>query len=99
MQTRLYGGVPSAELVSPGGKDLDDVHAAYVAMATNGVVTVAQRETFATVSRKLLDEAGCEAIMLGGTDLAIVFSERDAPFPLVDCAGIHADEIARLALA
>jgi aspartate/glutamate racemase len=41
----------------------------------------------------------CEAIMLGGTDLAIVFNEAEAPFPLVDCAAIHVDAIASAALA
>lgn len=35
--------------------------------------------------------------MLGGTDLALVFNEKNAAFPLVDCAGIHADAIARIA--
>jgi aspartate racemase len=50
---------------------LDDVHQAYVAMASSGVVTEAQRLVFNTVSQKLLKEKGAEAIMLGGTDLAL----------------------------
>jgi hypothetical protein len=37
--------------------------------------------------------------MLGGTDLALAFNEQTAEFPLVDCAGIHVDAIARLAIA
>jgi aspartate racemase len=45
----------------------------------------------------LLKESGVEAIMLGGTDLALAFNERDTEFPLIDCAGIHADAIAKLA--
>ena len=35
--------------------------------------------------------------MLGGTDLALAFNESETPFPLMDCAGAHADAIARLA--
>jgi aspartate racemase len=99
MQTQLYGGVPSAELVAPSGADLDAVHQAYITMAAAGAVTAAQRDIFIAASHKLLSEHGCEAIMLGGTDLAMVFNVADAPFPLVDCAGIHADEVARLALS
>ena len=99
MQTQLYGGVPSAELVAPESAALDEVHQAYIAMASAGVVTPAQRAVFDTASRALLDKAGCEAIMLGGTDLALVYNEQDSVFPLVDCAGIHADAIARFALA
>src|SRR3984893_18785245 len=43
METRLYGGVSSADVVPPSGQDLEDVHQAYVAMAASGIVTDAQR--------------------------------------------------------
>ena len=98
METRFYGGISSAEVIAPSEQDLDDVHQAYVTMAASGVVTDAQRETFVKVSRMLLDHSGAEAIMLGGTDLVLAFNERDTDFPLIDCAGIHADAIASLAL-
>jgi aspartate racemase len=97
METRLYGSVSRVEIVPPRGQDLEDVHQAYVAMAASGVVTEAQGAVFAAASKRLLQESGVEAIMLGGTDLALVFNERDAEFPLIDCAGIHADAIARMA--
>jgi len=98
METRFYGAIASAEIVPPTGQDLDDVHEAYVAMAASGVVTEAQREVFNTVSQRLLVEKGAEAIMLGGTDLALAFYAGNAAFPIIDCAGIHADAIARLAI-
>jgi aspartate racemase len=98
MQTRFYGGVRSAQIIPPSGQDLDDVHQAYVDMATAGFVTEAQRRVFNAVSQRLLNKGGAQAIMLGGTDLALAFNEKDAGFPIVDCAGIHADAIARLAI-
>jgi len=98
MESRFYGRISSAEIVPPSGQDLDEVHQAYVGMAASGVVTDAQREVFNTVSHSLIHAAGVEAIMLGGTDLALAFNEKDASYPLVDCAGIHADAIAKLAL-
>jgi aspartate racemase len=96
-ETRLYGGVSGVEIVPPSGQNLEDVHQAYVAMAASGIVTEAQSAIFAAVSKQLLKESAVEAIMLGGTDLALVFNERDTEFPLIDCAGIHADAIAKLA--
>jgi aspartate racemase len=45
----------------------------------------------------LLKDAGAQAIMLGGADLALVFDERDAAFPIIDSAAIHADAIVRFA--
>lgn len=98
METRFYGGVAHAQIIPPSGQDLDAVHQAYVEMAASGIVTEAQRKVFNTASERLLHTAGAQAIMLGGTDLALAFNEKDAGFPIVDCAGIHADAIAGLAI-
>ena len=98
METRFYGRIASAEIIPPVGADLEDVHRAYVAMATAGFATEDQRAVFNAVSQRLMAEQSAEAILLGGTDLALAMDERTAGFPLVDCAGIHADAIARLAI-
>jgi aspartate racemase len=98
METRFYGGVTSAEIIPPGGQDLLDVHQAYVTMAASGIVTEAQRSVFNMASHRLLKDKGAQAILLGGTDLVLVYDERTSDVPLIDCAGIHADAIARLAI-
>lgn len=98
METRFYGRIANAEVIPPSGPDLDDVHQAYISMATSGFVTDYQRSVFNAVIHRLLEDQGAEAILLGGTDLALAISEQTAEFPLVDCAGIHADAIAQLAV-
>jgi aspartate racemase len=98
METRFYGGVTWAEIIPPGGQDLLDVHQAYVAMAASGVVTAAQRSVFDAASHRLFKDKGAQAILLGGTDLVLVYDARTSDFPLIDCASIHADAIARLAI-
>ena len=75
METRLYGGATSAEIIPPVGQDLLDIHQAYVTMAPSGVVTQAQRSVFDVVSHRLLKEKGAQAILLGGTDLWHTMSE------------------------
>jgi aspartate racemase len=97
MATRLYGSITTAEIMPPQGAMLDAVHDAYAAMAVAGAVTPDQRAVFEAAARQLL-AAGAEAIMLGGTDLALVFDTATAPFPLVDCAGIHVEAIVARAL-
>ena len=68
-------------------------------MAASGAATDVQRAVFTTAYHRLLKDSGVEAIMLGGTDLALVFNEQTTDFPLVDCAGIHVEAIVRLAIA
>jgi aspartate racemase len=98
MESRFYGGLTGATAILPLGGDLDDVHQAYVTMAVAGVATEAQRAVFYSAGRRLIEQQGAEAIMLGGTDLALVFDERTSPFPIIDCAAIHADAIVEYAL-
>jgi aspartate racemase len=93
METGLYGGVSTAELVAPEGEMFGAVGDAYSAMAGIGKVTDAQREIFLAAGNWLRHERGAEAIMLGGTDLFLAFQGRPAPFPLIDCADIHVESI------
>ena len=97
METRFYGGITTAEIMPPEGQALDDVHQAYIAMAASGSITEAQRATFISAGKHLI-KAGAEAVMLGGTDLALAFPGGIAPFPLVDCAAIHVDAIVSAAI-
>jgi aspartate racemase len=98
MESRFYGALPFVEIIPPTGQDLADVHEAYVAMAAAGVVTEAQRSVFDSVSARMLRDSGAQAIMLGGTDLALVYDEATSKIPVIDCVSIHVDAIVRLAL-
>ena len=93
MATHLYGTVTTAALIAPSGPALDAVHDAYVKMATAGVATDAERAVFDAAVRELVDEAHVEAILLGGTNLALVYRTGETTFPLVDAAALHVDAI------
>lgn len=92
METRLYGGVSSAELIAPEGDMFDQVADAYMAMAQAGRVVDQQRGVFLRAGEALM-KRGAEAIMLGGTDLFLAFTGQDPGFALIDCADIHVDAI------
>ena len=93
METGLYGGVSSARLIAPEGAGRMEVSEAYSAMAGIGRVTAQQREIFFREARRLIEQQGVEAIMLGGTDLFLAFQGQAPEFRLVDCADIHVDAI------
>jgi aspartate racemase len=95
METRLYGGISSAQIVLPDGDALDRVHKNYVEMAIAGRVTDAQRRVFFSVGQRLCRVQGAEAVILGGTDLFLAFEGQDCGFPAIDCAEIHVDALSR----
>jgi len=98
MESQFFGGIPTVAVMAPSAPNIDEVHQAYVAMATAGTVSLAQRDIFESAARRLIDEAGAQAILLGGTDLALVFDREKSPFPVIDCAAVHAQQIAHFAM-
>jgi aspartate racemase len=98
METRLYGAISSAAVVVPLGAELDEVHDNYVAMATAGRVNDAQRRVFFAAGERLCREQNAEVVLLGGTDLFLAFQDRDAGFPVLDCADVHVEAIYQASL-
>lgn len=98
MASRFYDRLPAVEIVPPPGADLDAVHDAYISVALTGTVGAEQRALFDEMGRRLLADHGCEAIMLGGTDLSLVYKTQPPPFPFIHCASIHVDAIVQHAL-
>lgn len=94
MSTRFYGRLAGRAIVAPDPEESAAVHAAYVAMATAGVVTPAQREVFFAAGRRLCAEQGAEAVLLGGTDLFLAFRDADPGFEAIDVAEAHIAAIA-----
>ena len=99
METHFYGALPGVTIIPPIADDLEAVHDAYVTMAASGAVTQAQRGVFNDAGRRMIETGRAEAVILGGTDLALVLTDEGAPFPVIDCAAIHADAIVGFAIA
>jgi aspartate racemase len=94
MESHFYGVLDGVQVVPPVG-NLLEVHEAYVAMATAGAATPQQREVFMRTGQNLVNEHGCESVLLAGTDLALVFTkDHDPGFETFDCAQVHAHAIA-----
>ena len=93
MRSAFYGGLGEIEVVTPSPDLLADVHAAYVAMASSGLVTTHHRKTFDTALAELSQDFGVDSVLMGGTDLALVYDEANSVFPIIDCAAIHAREV------
>lgn len=99
MHTCLYGALSAFAPVAPIGKDLAQVNDDYVAMAIAGAATPAQRERLLTAGERLVRDQGAEAVLLGGTDLNLVYDGVALDFPVIDSAAVHVDAIVNTALA
>ena len=93
MESKFYSGITSAEVFLPEGTLLEKVHKSYVDMATLGSANDEQRKVFELACNQFLKINKVDAVMLGGTDLALVYHASNVDFELVDCAKIHAQEL------
>lgn len=96
MESKLFGGISSAEIVVPVGQKLDIVHDEYIKMATTGQVDTRQRELLFSIGKDLCIKQGAEAVVLAGTDLFLAFDGYDCGFDVVDSALVHIDALCGL---
>jgi aspartate racemase len=98
METSFYSKLNSVEIVKLNSLELNQVHEAYIAMATAGFATKNHKAIFDTAAQKLINEHSCDCVLLAGTDLALVYNETNpADFPMLNCAQVHADDIIQFA--
>ena len=99
METGLYGALRALQAVAPAGEELRQVNDDYVAMAIAGAATPAQRDRLLAAGERLVSGQGVEAVLLGGTDLNVVYAGAALDFPVIDSAEVHVQAIVKAALA
>jgi aspartate racemase len=95
MESRLYGGITSVDVVLPKDEDFDAVHDNYIAMAMSSQATDDQRDLLFSAGEKLCNEQAAQAVLLAGTDFFLAFDGRDCGYPVIDSAQLHIDALAR----
>ncbi len=96
MRSRLYG-ITGVEVITPEGDTADLVDADYKALAQAGAASTDQHERLVAAGARLIARSA-EAVLLGGTDLSLVFDRGGARYPVIDGAVVHAEAIAKVAL-
>ncbi len=98
IESRLFGRLGDVEVVMPQPDEIDTIHTTYVQVAEAGVGSAAQRESLTRLTHTLIARDGVEAIVLAGTDLALLFNESNTDFPHIDAARLHLNAILRRAI-
>lgn len=97
VESRLFGYLDDMEVVTPHADEVDSIHATYLQLVSAGAGLAIQREGLSQLARTLIDRDGVEAVILAGTELALVFNEGNTEFPHINCAQLHLDAIVRRA--
>jgi aspartate racemase len=91
VESNMFGRLENA--VRPQPAEVDFIHNAYSTLARTGVASGEDREQFIRLAQTLQERDGVDAIVLAGTDFAVMFEPDTTPFPHVDCTRVHVDAI------
>jgi aspartate racemase len=93
MESALFGQVNEVEIIKPRPHEVDYIHNTYVELARTGEGSEEQHRNLTALARTLIKRDGADAIILAGTDLALLFNETNTDFPYIDCAALHLQAI------
>jgi aspartate racemase len=96
MESGLFGLLHGVEVVAPSLAEIDFVHQTYLQLVSAGAGSQEQRESLSRLAHELMERV--EAVILAGTELALVFNESNTDFPHLDCARLHLNAIVGRAL-
>jgi len=89
MESALFGEVNEVEMVKPQPPEMDYIHDTYVELARTGAASQEQHRNLTALAHTLLNRDELDAIILAGTDLALLFNDTHTDFPCIDCAALH----------
>jgi aspartate racemase len=93
MQGSLWGQLAGVDIVKPQPDEIAFVGRAYQRLLDTQRGHDEDTEGLRRIAADLQRRNGVEAILLAGTDLAVIFDEQTAGFPSIDCARVHIDAI------
>ena len=89
MESSLYGFAGDVEIVRSRPDEMDTIHNTYLELLQKGVGTEEQHRSLTAIAHTLQQRDGVDAIVMGGTDLSLLFNEGNTAFPHIDCAALH----------
>ena len=96
MESRMFGQLPGVEVVMPRADEVDFIHETYVQIVNAGRATEEQYQGLRRIAHTLCERERAEAVILGGTELSLVFNEANTDFPHIDGARVHLEAIMRV---
>jgi aspartate racemase len=95
IETRLFDSMQGVDVVTPRKDEVEYIHDTYFKLASDGIGADEQRIGLTRLAQTLCEREQLDAIVLAGTDLALLFNDSNTDFPYVDCARLHIASIMR----
>ncbi len=98
VESDMFDRLPDYEVVRPSPEEIAAIHGVYTEIVATGAGTQAHAQTLRQIANRLIADEGAGAIVVAGTDFALLPDGAWAGCPTVDCARLHIEETTRRAL-
>ena len=96
MDTGLFGRLQGlTEVISPRPEEVNQISSVYGSIVKNERATPEEFATLRALAHTLVEREKLDAIVLAGTDFALVFDLQNTDFPHLDGARVHVDAVMR----
>jgi len=99
VESDMFGRLSDYDVVRPLAEEIAFIHGAYTDIVASGAGVPAQVNALRQITQRLIADEGIEAIVVAGTDFALLPDGAWTGIPIVDCAALHIEEIMRQTLA
>jgi aspartate racemase len=89
VESALFGELSEVEIIPWKPTEVQQIHNTYVELARTGKGLPEQRQELTALAHTIIRRDAVDAIILAGTDLALLFNESNTDFPCMDCAALH----------
>jgi aspartate racemase len=98
IESNLFGALPEVDLILPAPSEIDLIHTTYLDLVNTASATSQQHTALTSLAQNLIARGRLDAILLAGTELSLVFTPANTPFPHIDAASVHIDAILKAIL-
>jgi aspartate racemase len=93
IESALFGMADGVEVVQPLQDEVEYIHRTYLELAQTGEGSETHYRGLTDLAISFCKRDHLDAILLGGTDLSLIFNEANIQFPYIDCAALHIEAI------
>jgi aspartate racemase len=93
VETHMFGRL-GVDTVMPSADEIARIHHLFTEMV-HGRSSAALLDEMRGFARTFIARDGAQTVLIAGTDLSPLLDESNCDFPLIDCARVHIDAIAR----
>ncbi|MGD0798307.1 MAG: aspartate/glutamate racemase family protein [Acidobacteriaceae bacterium] len=93
IESNIFGALPEVDLIEPTPGEIDLIHTNYLELVNTASARPQQHTALTTLAQTLIARERLDAILLAGTELSLLFTPANTPFPHIDAARVHIDAI------